>query len=95
MGAALTFTIVTEGVVSVALLIPSTYNWIKDRGKAEGLKEGEVTGRKAGRKEERQAQRKRLKEAYRRFGKEVDGKVTLTITPEVEAFLNSEDPDEE
>ena len=68
------------------LLIPATYNWIKEKGRAEGLKEGEVTGRK----EERQAQRKRLKEAYRRFGIEVDGRLGLPLTPEVKAFLNGE-----
>lgn len=68
------------------LLIPATYNWIKEKGRAEGLKEGEVTGRK----EERQAHRRRLKEAYQKFGIEVDGKITLTITPEVKAFLNGE-----
>ena len=83
MGAALAFTIITEGVVSMVLLIPATYKWIKEKGIAEG----EASGRKA--------QRKRYREALRRFGEEVDGKVVLTITPEVETFLNSDDPDNE
>ena len=67
----------------MVLLIPATYNWIKEKGRAEGLAQG------------RKAQRKRYREAIRRFGEEVDGKVVLTITPEVEAFLNGEDPDSE
>ena len=65
------------------LLIPATYKWIKEKGVAEG----EAS--------ERKAQRKRYREALRQFGEEVDGKVVLTITPEVEVFLNGEDPDSE
>ena len=38
----------------------------------------------------RQEQRKRVKEAYERFGVEVDGVVMLPDTPEVREFL---DPD--
>ena len=71
----------------MVLLIPATYKWIKEKGIAEGKAEGEASARKA--------QRKRYKEALRRFGEEVDGKVVLTITPEVEVFLNGEDPDSE
>ena len=61
----------------MVLLIPATYNWIKEKGKAEG----------------RKAQRKRIREAYRRFGVEMDGRLALPDTPEVDAFLNGEDPD--
>ena len=71
----------------MVLLIPATYKWIKDKGKAEGIAEGEAS--------ERKAQRKRLDEAYRRYGVEIDGKLGLPRTPEVEAFLNGEDPDSE
>ena len=74
MGAALAFTIITEGVVSMALLIPATYNWIKEKG--------EATGRKA--------QQKRTREAYRRFGVEMDGRRVLPDSPEVHAFLYGE-----
>ena len=71
----------------MVLLIPATYKWIKEKGIAEGKAEGEAS--------ERKAQRKRYRETLRRFGEEVDGKVVLTISPEVEAFLNGEDPDSE
>ena len=83
MGAALAFTIVTEGVVSMVLLIPATYNWIKKKGRAEGVAEGKAQGRKS--------QQKRIDEAYRRFGVEVDGNLVLPRTQEVQNFLN---PDE-
>jgi hypothetical protein len=102
MGAALAFTIITEGVVSMALLIPSTYKWIKEKGKAEGIVEGEVRGRAEGIVEGevrgRKSQQKRLEEAYRRFGVEVDGHLVLPRTPEVQRFLSSnesEAPDSE
>ena len=71
------------------LLVPATYKWIKEKGIAEGKAEGIAEGEAS----ERNAQRKRYREALRRFGEEVDGKVVLTITPEVEAFLNGEVPD--
>ena len=43
----------------------------------------------------RREQRNRMKEAYRRFGVEVDGVVTLPLTPEVEQFLDSESDEPE
>ncbi|MYC28472.1 MAG: hypothetical protein F4X65_00065 [Chloroflexi bacterium] len=48
--------------------------------------------KEAGRKEQREAQQKRRKQAYERFGFEVDGVVVLPQTPEVEAFLNGDEP---
>ena len=47
------------------------------------------------RDKERSAQRKRRKEAYQRFGVEVNGVVMLPQTPEVEAFLNGEEPEDD
>ena len=76
-GASLTFAIVTELGGRMVLLIPDAVRKIKE----------------AGRKEQRQAQQKRREEAYERFGVEVDGVVMLPRTPEVEAFLNGEDPE--
>ena len=35
----------------------------------------------------------RRREAIRRYGVEIDGKLVLPITPEVEAFLNGEEPE--
>ena len=66
----------------MALLIPTTYNWIKDKGKAEGVDEG------------RKAYQKRLDKAYRRFGVEMDGHLVLPRTPEVAEFLDGEEPDD-
>lgn len=43
---------------------------------------------------ERKEQQKLRKEAYKRFGIEVDGVVMLPNTPDVEAFLNSESENE-
>ena len=47
-GAALTVTILSEFGVSIVLLIPSTYKWIKEKGHKEGLaaglKEGHADG---------------------------------------------------
>ena len=63
----------------MVLLAPRLYKSIKNKGKAE----------------ERKAQRIRRKEAYERFGVEVDGKVMLPRTPEVERFLAGEEPAEE
>ena len=42
------------------------------------------------RKEMREQRRKRWKEAFVRFGVEIDGVVMLPLTPEVEQFLDSE-----
>ena len=47
-GAALTVTILSEFGVSIVLLIPSTYKWIKEKGHKEGRQEGLAEGRKEG-----------------------------------------------
>ena len=47
-GAALTVTILSEFGVSIVLLIPSTYKWIKEKGHKEGIQEGLAEGRKEG-----------------------------------------------
>ena len=56
------------------LLIPAEVRRLKREGRKEG-------------REERDA---RYREAYRRFGVEVDGVVMLPHTPEVQAFLDSD-----
>ena len=71
----------------MVLLIPATYNWIKEKGRAEGKAEGVAEGKAQG----RNSQQKRIDEAYRRFGVEVDGNLVLPRTQEVQNFLN---PDE-
>ena len=50
-GAALTVTIISEFGVSIVLLIPSTYKWIKEKGHKEGIQEGLAEGRKEGHEE--------------------------------------------
>ncbi len=77
-GASLTFAIVAELGGRMVLLIPDAIKKIKSEA----------------RKELRKTQQKRRKEAYRRFGVEVDGVVMLPQTPEVEAFLNGEDSED-
>ena len=47
-GAALTVTILSEFGVSIVLLIPSTYKWIKEKGHKEGLAEGRKEGHAEG-----------------------------------------------
>ena len=47
-GAALSVTILSEFGVSIVLLIPSTYKWIKEKGHKEGIQEGLAEGRKEG-----------------------------------------------
>ena len=47
-GAALTVTIISEFGVSIVLLIPSTYKWIKEKGHKEGLTEGRKEGHAEG-----------------------------------------------
>ncbi len=56
------------------LLIPAAVNKLKREGRQEG----------------RQEQRKRMREAYERFGIEVDGVRVLPDTLEVQEFLDSE-----
>ena len=47
------------------------------------------------REKEKRAQRNRRREAYKRFGFKVDGVMVLPQTPEVESFLNGEEPKED
>ena len=47
-GAALSVTIISEFGVSIVLLIPSTYKWIKEKGHKEGLAEGRKEGHAEG-----------------------------------------------
>lgn len=75
-GASLTFAIVVELGGRMVLLIPDAIRKIKE----------------AGRKEQREAQQKRRKQAYERFGVEVNGVVMLPQSPEIEAFLNGDEP---
>ncbi len=43
---------------------------------------------------EKKAQHRRRREAYKRFGFEIDGVLVLPQTLEVEAFLNGEEPED-
>ena len=77
VGIALLAAIFVEVIGRMVLLIPAAWNKAKAEGRAEG----------------RDRASRRLKEAYERFGIEVDGVLTLPHTPEVERFLAGE-PDE-
>ena len=81
-GAAITFTITTELGARAMLLIPAAVKKIKNQGREEGHAEGRQQGR-----EERDERRR---EAYEKFGVEVDGVMMLPNTPEVEEFLRGE-----
>ena len=80
---AIGFTILSEVLGPVVLLIPKAVKRIKAVGHEEGL----VEGRAEGRAEERQAQSSRLEEAYLRFGIDADGVRSLPDTQEVRDFL--------
>ncbi len=60
----------------MALLIPAAVKSLIERGRVAGVDQ------------EREAQRQRRKEAYARFGIELDGARVLSNTPEVEDFLS-------
>ena len=79
LGSSAAFTIISEFIIIMVLLAPALYKSIKNKGKAEGKK----------------AHQNRLKEAYKRFGFEVDGKLVLPRIPEVDAFLDGDDSTEE
>ena len=79
MGISIALTITVELVGNMVLLIPQRIRELKAQG----------------RNEERKAQIARRKEAYRRFGVEVDGGLVLPVTPEVERFLEGDGPTEE
>ena len=79
VGIALLAAIIVEVTGRMVLLIPRAWNKLKEDSRREGREEG--------REEARQESSERLKEAYERFGIEVDGVLTLPRTPEVERFL--------
>ena len=87
VGIALLAAIIVEVTGRMVLLIPRAWNKLKEDSRREGREEGREAGREAGREEARQESSERLKEAYERFGIEVDGVLTLPRTPEVERFL--------
>lgn len=80
LAGAVAFTIFSEVLGHVVLLIPKAFRSIKKLGREEGLVEGQA--------KERQAQSRRREEAYRRFGIEVDGVQVLPNTPEIQDFLD-------
>ena len=90
VGIALLAAISVEVTGRMVLLIPRAWNKLKEDSRREGRKEGREAGREEGREEARQESSERLKEAYERFGIEVDGVLTLPRTPEVERFLSGE-----
>ena len=49
---------------------------------------------KAIREQERKAQYSRRRKAFKRYGVEVNGMVMLPDTPEVESFLDGQEPDD-
>ncbi len=71
VGIALLAAISVEVTGRMVLLIPRAWNKLKEDSRREGREESS----------------ERLKEAYERFGIEVDGVLTLPRTPEVERFL--------
>ncbi len=91
VGIALLAAIIVEVTGRMVLLIPRAWNKLKEDSRREGREEGRQEGREEGRQEARQEARQesseRLKEAYERFGIEVDGVLTLPRTPKVERFL--------
>jgi flagellar biosynthesis/type III secretory pathway protein FliH len=48
-------------------------------------------GRQEGRQQGRQEARDRLNQAFEQFGTEINGVLTLQLTPEVQRFLAGED----
>ena len=79
------------------LLIPRTVRAILAKGWAEGWAEGFAEGLAKGKAEGKdlvwEAQLQRIKEAYERFGIEVDGILALPDTPEVREFLWGDSPE--
>ena len=84
LAGAVAFTIFSEVLGKMVLLIPKAVRKIRDEGRAEGQAEGLA----AGRAEEQEAQRRRREEALRRFGVEENGVRRLTFTQEVLDFLD-------
>ena len=73
-GVALLAASIWEVTGRMVLLIPKAWNRAKEEGRLE----------------ERRRLKARYREAYERFGIEVDGVLTLPRTPEVERFLAGE-----
>ena len=61
----------------------------REKIRAKAAEKGRRQGREEGRKEGRKEYGEQLREAYKRFGVERGGVVTLPRTPEVEQFLLS------
>ena len=87
LAGAVAFTIFSEVLGKMVLLIPKAVRKIRDEGRAEGQAAGHAEGLAAGRAEEQESQRRRREEAYRRFGIDVDGVRSLPDTQEVRDFL--------
>ena len=96
LGLAIALTILGAGVGRMVLLIPAAVKSLIERGRvagveqgiAQGIAQGMEQGIAQGAEQEREAQRQRRKEAYARFGIELDGARVLSNTPEVEDFLS-------
>ena len=80
LAGAVAFTIFSEVLGPVVLLIPKAVKRIKSEAREEGVVEGQA--------KERQAQSRRREEAYRRFGFDRDGVRYLPDTQEVRDFLD-------
>ena len=77
-GVALLAAIILEVTGRMVLLIPKAWNRAKEEGRREE------------RKRLKREYETRYREAYERFGVEVDGVLVLPRTPEVERFLAGE-----
>lgn len=82
LAGAVAFTIFSEVLGKMVLLIPKAVQKIRDAGRAEGKSEGQA--------EERKAQSVRYKEASKRIVVGADGKRILEITPEIEELLSGQ-----
>ena len=87
LAGAIAFTIFSEVLGKMVLLIPKAVQKIRDEGEAEGRAKGHAEGQAA----EREAQHARREEAYRRFGIDVNGVRSLPDTPEVRDFLSGKE----
>ena len=91
LAGAIAFTIFSEVLGKMVLLIPKAVQKIRDEGEAEGRAKGHAEGRQEGRAEEQEAQLARREEALRRFGVEENGVRRLTFTQEVLDFLDGKE----
>ena len=83
LAGAIAFTIFSEVLGKMVLLIPKAVQKIRDEGRAEGHAEGQAA--------ERESQHARREEALRRFGVEENGVRRLTFTQEVLDFLDGKE----